>query len=89
VKPTKLVLLTGNCTDTKCKKRSTRAYKVGDFWIEMCDDHHGKQISLDMNKVGLYVAPGSTVKSPWVAGQPARLRQGFRNPLQLIEGAKP
>lgn len=53
----KMVLLTGNCTDKKCKKRSTTAFKTGDFWIEQCDDHQHQTIAIDFDKIGLYIDP--------------------------------
>jgi len=56
--PKKLLLLTGNCSHKGCGKRSIYAKKLTrDVWVEFCDSHAGKTISLDIDKIGLYIDP--------------------------------
>jgi hypothetical protein len=65
----KMLLLTGDCTAKGCKRRSIAATKLGDFWVEICADHQGKEFTLDLNKVGLYVAEGSIGLRPATRGK--------------------
>lgn len=56
MKTPKPVLLTGNCTDKKCKKRSVMAHLVGRMWIERCADHINREVTLDFNKIGEFIS---------------------------------
>jgi len=56
----KVIILFGNCMVDKCKKRSTNATRISDFWVERCEAHKDVSITLDkdnIKKVGRYIHP--------------------------------
>jgi flagellar biosynthesis regulator FlaF len=58
----KMLLLSGNCSAKKCKRRAVVASMfTRDMWIQACDEHKGLQFTIEldaeMKDIGLYIDP--------------------------------
>ena len=39
------------CVNVGCKRRGVAAKRLSDFWVVLCDQCRGKEITLDMKKI--------------------------------------
>jgi hypothetical protein len=49
----KVIVISGVCCHKGCKRVAKSARKLSDFWVSLCDDHAGRKITLDMDKIGV------------------------------------
>lgn len=51
VKPPEWIRISKFCVSVGCRRVGTSAKRMSDFWVVLCDECQGKQITLDVRKI--------------------------------------